>query len=96
MIRAICADARDNVATLLETGRNGDKITVETGLDSNTATLQSDVPAFHKFALRNIATGEVVIKYGESIGKAVCRISAGEHVHVHNIESGRGRGDLES
>lgn len=36
-----------------------------------------------------------VIKYGEIIGKASVEIRKGQHVHVHNLESLRGRGDLE-
>ena len=34
-----------------------------------------------------------VLKYGESIGKATKNISKGEHVHIQNVESNRGRGD---
>jgi altronate dehydratase small subunit len=34
-----------------------------------------------------------VIKYGETIGLATSDISPGEHVHVHNVEGQRGRGD---
>ena len=30
---------------------------------------------------------------GQVIGRAMRAIAVGEHVHVHNIESGRGRGD---
>ncbi|MBV5349995.1 UxaA family hydrolase, partial [bacterium] len=47
----------------------------------------------HKFALRLIKTGEPVIKYGETIGLATKDILPGQHVHVHNLESCRGRGD---
>ncbi|GAC1418051.1 MAG: UxaA family hydrolase [Candidatus Velthaea sp.] len=54
----------------------------------------ADIPAGHKIALRPIACGELVLKYGQSIGKASAPIAAGEHVHVHNVESIRGRGDL--
>ena len=34
------------------------------------------------------------MKYGEEIGVASREISAGNHVHVHNLDSMRGRGDL--
>ncbi len=51
-----------------------------------------DIPMGHKFALRPI-DGEV-IKYGEVIGVADRPIAPGEHVHVHNVKSRRGRGDL--
>ncbi|MCE5202202.1 MAG: UxaA family hydrolase [Synergistaceae bacterium] len=49
----------------------------------------------HKAAVEEIRSGEKVIKYGEVIGYASQMIKQGEHVHVHNIVSGRGRGDLE-
>ena len=34
------------------------------------------------------------MKYGKSIGNATEDISAGAWVHVHNVESNYGRGDL--
>jgi altronate dehydratase small subunit len=54
----------------------------------------ADIPLGHKIALRPIGVGELVLKYGQSIGKASIPIRTGEHVHVHNVESIRGRGDL--
>ena len=39
----------------------------------------------HKYALRDIAEGENVIKYGMPIGHATCSIARGEHVHTHNL-----------
>ena len=36
------------------------------------------------------------MKYGQPIGRATAAIAPGEHVHVHNIESLRGRGDLDA
>ena len=44
----------------------------------------------HKFALRDIAEGENVIKYGMPIGHATCAIKKGEHVHVHNVKTNLG------
>ena len=41
----------------------------------------------HKYALRDIAQGESVVKYGFPIGEATRDISAGEHVHTHNLKS---------
>ena len=54
-----------------------------------------DIPFGHKFALRDIAQGELIIKYGEEIGVASRDIAQGTYVHVHNLDSMRGRGDLE-
>jgi len=39
----------------------------------------------HKLALRDIETGAPVLRYGEFIGRASCRIECGEHVHSHNL-----------
>lgn len=48
---------------------------------------REDIPLGHKIALRNIATGEKVIEYGEVIGAATKSISTGDHVHTHNLKS---------
>ena len=45
------------------------------------------IPAGHKYALRGIACGEYVIKYGEIIGRATQDIAEGEWVHTHNVKS---------
>jgi predicted RecA/RadA family phage recombinase len=44
-------------------------------------------------ALVEIASGDVVVKYGSAIGIATADIAAGAHVHTHNVASERGRGD---
>ncbi|HEY2505797.1 MAG TPA: altronate dehydratase family protein [Streptosporangiaceae bacterium] len=46
------------------------------------------VPAGHKIALRAVAAGEPVRKYGQVIGFASQPIAAGEHVHTHNLVFG--------
>ena len=50
-------------------------------------TATDKIPAGHKFALRDIAAGEYVIKYGEIIGRATEDIEKGEWVHTHNVKS---------
>lgn len=54
----------------------------------------SDVPYGHKIALKDIQVGEQIYKYGEEIGISTKVIKKGDYVHVHNIDSMRGRGDL--
>lgn len=49
-----------------------------------------DIPAGHKVALRDIAEGEAVIKYGFPIGHATQPIKAGEWVHSHNLATSLG------
>ncbi len=41
----------------------------------------------HKYAARDIAEGENIIKYGQPIGHATSNINAGEHVHTHNVKT---------
>lgn len=41
----------------------------------------------HKYALRDIAAGENIIKYGNPIGHATQDIRRGEHVHSHNMKT---------
>ena len=50
-------------------------------------TGNENIPAGHKFALRDLKKGEYVIKYGEIIGRATQDISEGEWVHTHNTET---------
>jgi len=45
----------------------------------------SDVPKGHKIAVRAIAEGQTVHKYGFVIGKASQPIQPGDHVHMHNM-----------
>ncbi len=52
--------------------------------DDNVAV---DSETGHKTALKDIAAGESVIKYGFPIGKASSNIKAGEHVHTHNLKT---------
>lgn len=41
----------------------------------------------HKYAVRDIAAGEDIIKYGFPIGVAIASIARGEHVHTHNLRT---------
>ena len=97
-LRAIVIHPQDNVANLIGPGQRGQKVqcTIEGKSETLTVELADDIPANHKFALVDIAAGEPVIKYGFPIGRATCRIAKGQYVHVHNVESNRGRGDLQS
>jgi altronate dehydratase small subunit len=96
-LRALIIHPDDNVANLIGPGRKGESAQCEVeGRTGMTAvTLRDDIPANHKFARNDIKAGAPIIKYGLSIGRASRDIQAGQYVHVHNIESNRGRGDLQ-
>src|SRR5436190_1460685 len=44
-----------------------------------------DIPGGHKIALRDLAAGALVHKYGHVIGMTAADVRAGEHVHTHNL-----------
>ncbi len=93
--RALVLHAQDNVATLLGEAGAGADCPLKGAL-AGTVTLLEDIPYGHKIAVKPIAEGEVIRKYGEPIGTANAAIATGALVHVHNVESHRGRGDLRS
>ena len=94
MKRAIIIDSKDNVASLLSFVNNGDKVQANLGDDIFEFEIKESIRFGHKFATKQITMGENIIKYGEIIGRATSDIDQGCHVHVHNVESLRGRGDL--
>jgi altronate hydrolase len=57
----------------------------ELRIDGVRVLTRDAIPAGHKVALRTIAPGEVVIRYGQNIGRASQTIEAGSHVHTHNL-----------
>ncbi len=85
--KVIVINAKDNVATALESLRRGAEVVIEIQDKVGKITLVSDIPSGHKFALRDIKKGDSVIKYGEPIGQSLAKITRGEHVHVHNVIS---------
>lgn len=84
----------DNVGTLIRETEEGETLEIQVGDEIITVTLNEDIPFGHKVALRDIEEGETVTKYGLSIGYASEHIEPGDWVHVHNVESNYGRGDL--
>ena len=82
--------AADNVATALEVLDPGRIVRI----GAITITIAEAIPRGHKVALCAIRAGERVVKYGSPIGSASSDIAPGSHVHIHNVASARGRGDL--
>ena len=92
---AIVLNVKDNVATALADLKSGDVLKVEVGNKTQEIKLTSDIPFGHKFSLSRIELNSPVIKYGEVIGVSTTTIETGDYVHIHNVASTRGRGDLE-
>lgn len=63
------------------------KAETELLLDGRIVKLERAVTMGHKIARTPMMPGDKVLKYGVSIGSATSAIAAGEHVHLHNLES---------
>jgi len=92
MIHVVLHDAKDTVAVAVVEGiKAGTQLEAwimdEDKMTSVKAT--QDIPIGHKVALKDMAVGDTVFKYGVDIGKVVAPIRAGEHAHVHNIKTKR-------
>ena len=92
MIHFVLHDAKDNVAVVVVEG-------VTTGMamtgwimdEDRMIDVQAlqDIPIGHKVALKDMAVGDTVWKYGIDMGKVVAAIQTGQHAHVHNIKTKR-------
>jgi altronate dehydratase small subunit len=91
--RSVMMKLQDNVAVALTDIPKGTVLDVFCKEQKLTVTLQKNIEFGHKFAVKAIQNGDNIIKYGEVIGAAIIDIQPGEHVHVHNLEGKRGRGD---
>ena len=92
MIHFVLHDAKDTVAVVVVEG-------VQAGAALNGWIMDEDrmievqalqdIPIGHKVALKNMAVGDTVWKYGIDMGKVVAPIQTGQHAHVHNIKTKR-------
>ncbi len=85
----IHVNEKDNLVTCLREIKKGEVVS----LDGKDYTAACDIAKFHKMAVATIKKGEFCYKYGEVIGAALEDLAPGDYVHVHNLESTRGRGD---
>jgi len=92
MIHFVLHDAKDTVAVVVVEGvAAGTAMTGWVMDDDRTIaiTARQDIPIGHKVALRDMAVGDTVWKYGIDMGKVVAPIQTGQHAHVHNIKTKR-------
>ena len=92
MIHFVLHDARDTVAVVVVEGvKAGTPLTGWIMDEDKTMKLDArqDIPIGHKIALKDMQSGDTVVKYGIDMGRVVQPIRAGEHAHVHNIKTKR-------
>jgi len=81
--RAVKIHPADDVAVAVQALNAGDELMVE----GERVVLAGDVAAGHKVALRPLARGQTVIKYGFPIGAATAAIAPGAWIHSHNLKT---------
>jgi arabinonate dehydratase len=78
---AIHLHPNDNVAIA--------RVPVSEGLSLRVAgreiRVRSAIPAGHKVAVRSIAAGQNIVRYGQLMGRAKVAIEPGDHIHTHNV-----------
>jgi hypothetical protein len=74
----------DNVATLLDDASGAVRVV---GAQPQDIQLLENISRGHKVALKEIAAGEAVVKFGVRIGHATQPIKCGAWVHLHNLAS---------
>lgn len=88
-MKATMIDGKDNVAVVLSAVDKSAQVEWSAGAQSHAVTAVEAIPLYHKIAVRDIPKGTPVVKYGEHIGIAATDISAGCHVHIHNVQNNR-------
>ena len=73
----------DHVAVAIAPLTNGASIAIA----GRAITVNQDIPAGHKLAIRDIRAEEKIFKYGHCIGHATQNIPAGAWVHSHNLHT---------
>lgn len=85
--KAFQIDVRDNVATALEQAKKGEMLHLVGECREEQILAETDIPVGHKIALKEIETGEEIIKYGVVIGCATEPVKKGSWVHLHVMKS---------
>ena len=81
--RLLLLSDKDNVLIAMRPINRGERIRI----DGNEIEMTQPSPAANKIAIKPIATGDKVYKYGSPIGSATRDIQVGELVHTHNLKS---------
>ncbi len=85
-------DRQDNVGVVVvENLTAGTEILCVVTQDNSDFTMivNDDIPIGHKVALKSLAKGDTVTKYGEDIGRMIGTAGIGDHVHVQNCKTKR-------
>ena len=80
---AVHVTPKDNIAVAIKEIKTGEAVT---GIGDREVRANEDIMRNHKVAIAELAEGEPVFKYGETIGFASKPIRPGDWVHTHNLK----------
>ncbi|MGN0434752.1 MAG: UxaA family hydrolase [Bilifractor sp.] len=86
-VNALLMDENDNVVTLVKKVSNGEAVIFQRGKEAVTIYAAEDIPFCHKIAIKDLKSGDEVLKYGESLGRLIADVSAGCWVNDQNLKS---------
>jgi altronate hydrolase len=76
--RVLRLNAADNLVVAVDN--------IDAGMLAENVPALDRVPKGHKMAVRPVAKGEPIVKFGQIIGFAHADIRPGEHIHTHNCD----------
>jgi altronate hydrolase len=79
----VCLHPVDNICVALRPLEAG----MPVAISDHPFTLPAPIKLGHKIAMRSIAQGQRVIKYGQTIGVATADVEPGDWVHTHNLRN---------
>ncbi len=82
---ALLLKPSDNVVTCISPVKKGEPVVYRRGDELCSFPALEDIPYCHKAAIQNIAVGEEIIKYAQSIGVALTNLPTGSWVSHLNI-----------
>jgi hypothetical protein len=73
----------DNVLVCRARAEAGETVAV----DGKVLVLALPIEVGHKIARRDLKAGDKILKYGAPIGSMTADAKAGDHIHMHNMQS---------
>lgn len=86
MSKIVQLHSSDDVVICLQDMNKGEILEIPS--TGKKVEVSEDIPKGHKILVNPVKSGEDVLKFGYSIGKAKRDLTVGEWVHTHNLESG--------
>ena len=85
VVGLIINEEKDNVTVVTEDVRAGDMVVCKRKGKTVMIEAEEEIPAYHKMSLEPLEPGDVVVKYGEAIGRIRISVKKGGYIHIHNL-----------